>query len=276
VLAAAPAAAIKEEDDVAVLESATFDGFVKANSLCLVEFYAPWCGHCKELAPKWSEAAGLAKKLDKPVPLAKVDATAEEDLASRFDVSGYPTIKLFRDGVPEDYRGPRDADGIVTYLKKVSGFKLPLLSSDSDLTSLAASTTSPIVLGLFRQPITASAAFKAFKETAFELSGQPVTLAYSASYATPPVLPLTADGKKPAVPGLVLLDVESNTVAAHALPVPRKKELFTATFIGEWLQSVGLDVTVEPMEEEEDQKEYSPEDEDHVPGADNEYPHYDD
>ena len=94
---ASPALAIKEEDDVAVLDSvAAFDEFIKATPFALVEFYAPWCGHCKELAPQWAEAAGRTKKLAKPVPLAKVDATEQEELATRFDVTGYPTIKLVR------------------------------------------------------------------------------------------------------------------------------------------------------------------------------------
>ena len=67
----------------------------------------------KELAPKWAEAARRAKLLNPPVPLAKVDATANEALAERYDVSGYPTIKLIVDGKAEEYNGGRDADAIV-------------------------------------------------------------------------------------------------------------------------------------------------------------------
>ncbi|EOD28740.1 hypothetical protein EMIHUDRAFT_49401, partial [Emiliania huxleyi CCMP1516] len=61
----------------------------------LVEFYAPWCGHCKSLAPEWAAAA---KKTRKYCPLAKVDADEHKSLAERFDVSGYPTIKTFKKG----------------------------------------------------------------------------------------------------------------------------------------------------------------------------------
>ena len=93
-----------------------------------------------------------------------------------------------------------------------------------------------------------------------------------ASYTAPPVLPLTAEGKKPAVPGLVLLDASSKT-AAQALPVPRKKDEFTATFIGEWLNSVGLEVTIEPEPDVDDDKEYSPDDEEGYGGHDHDdYP----
>ena len=116
-------AAYKEDQDVVVLDSSSFDAFVKESPVTLVEFYAPWCGHCKELAPKWAEAAGKAKKLSPAVPLAKVDCDAESDLCGRFDVSGYPTIKLFQGGVAEEYNGPREADGIVSTLKKYASFK---------------------------------------------------------------------------------------------------------------------------------------------------------
>lgn len=54
-------------------------------------------------------------------PLAKVDADAHKELGSRFDVSGYPTIKIFRNGKPEDYNGPREAKGIVSFVKNELG-----------------------------------------------------------------------------------------------------------------------------------------------------------
>ena len=115
-LAGAAAAAWPEEDNVVVLDDKNFDQFLKETPLTIVEFYAPWCGHCKELAPKWAEAAKRAKALSPPIPVAKLDADAHGDLAQRFGVSGYPTIKVFRDGLPEDYDGSREADGIVVVL----------------------------------------------------------------------------------------------------------------------------------------------------------------
>ena len=85
------------------------------------QFYAPWCGHCKKLIAPYAEAATTLKGDDDPVPLGKVDATVESALAGKFGVKGYPTLKIFRNGAVADYNGPRDAAGIVSYMRKQVG-----------------------------------------------------------------------------------------------------------------------------------------------------------
>ncbi|XP_038077413.1 protein disulfide-isomerase A4-like [Patiria miniata] len=111
---------VTEEDGVLVLTSDKFDDVVKNKDIILVEFYAPWCGHCKSLAPEYAKAAQTMKKADPPVLFAKVDATAEADLAQRYEVTGYPTLKIFRKGEASNYEGPRDEAGIVRYMKEQS------------------------------------------------------------------------------------------------------------------------------------------------------------
>lgn len=104
-----------------VLTKDNFDEVVNDADIILVEFYAPWCGHCKKLAPEYEKAAKELSQRSPPIPLAKVDATAETDLAKRFDVSSYPTLKIFRKGKPFDYNGPREKYGIVDYMIEQSG-----------------------------------------------------------------------------------------------------------------------------------------------------------
>lgn len=99
------------------LTEANFDALVlESNDHWLVEFYAPWCGHCKALAPEWKAAAG--RLASDNVKLGAVDATVATNLASKYGIKGFPTIKLFAagpKGAPVDYSGPRQADGIVDF-----------------------------------------------------------------------------------------------------------------------------------------------------------------
>lgn len=69
------------------------------------------CGHCKQFAPEYEKIASTLKENDPPIPVAKIDATSESALASRFDVSGYPTIKILKKGQAVDYEGSRTQDG---------------------------------------------------------------------------------------------------------------------------------------------------------------------
>ena len=110
-----------DEGDEAVftLTSENFNSFIAENSKVLVEFYAPWCGHCKKLAPEYEKAAQvLNADPNINTVLAKVDATEEKDLASKYGVRGFPTLKYFTGDIenPSDYSGGRTENTIVSWL----------------------------------------------------------------------------------------------------------------------------------------------------------------
>eukprot|EP01090_Pellita_catalonica_P022225 TRINITY_DN8558_c0_g1_i1.p1 TRINITY_DN8558_c0_g1~~TRINITY_DN8558_c0_g1_i1.p1 ORF type:complete len:400 (-),score=87.66 TRINITY_DN8558_c0_g1_i1:42-1241(-) len=103
------------------------DTVLGTSKITLVEFYAPWCGHCKSLSPHWIKAAEKLKGL---VQVAAINCDEEQNkpLAGKFGIQGFPTIKLFKaelekdpdnsnrlTKVPVDYNGPRTAAAIVKF-----------------------------------------------------------------------------------------------------------------------------------------------------------------
>ncbi|CAB4304582.1 unnamed protein product [Prunus armeniaca] len=106
----------KSEPNASVeLNSQNFDELVvKSKELWIVEFFAPWCGHCKKLAPEWKKAA---KNLQGKVKLGHVDCDVEKSLMSRFNVQGFPTILIFGadKDTPLPYEGARTAKAIESF-----------------------------------------------------------------------------------------------------------------------------------------------------------------
>ena len=77
------------------------------------------------MAPAYEEAAKTLKE-DK-IALGKVDCTVEDKLCAKYSVQGFPTLKIFRDGKPSEYKGSREADGIVSLMKRYVNFMVFLV-----------------------------------------------------------------------------------------------------------------------------------------------------
>jgi len=153
----------EESSDVLDLDSDNFDQIVGQNDLILVEFYAPWCGHCKKLAPEYEKAATELKGI---APIAKVNADEEKNkpLASKYGIRGFPTLKVFRKGTsPVDYQGERSAKAIVSFMKKQTKPAVTTLDS-VDAVKAFSSEDKVVIVGFFDNKD--SKEYSTFKQTA--------------------------------------------------------------------------------------------------------------
>ncbi|WOL03583.1 protein disulfide-isomerase [Canna indica] len=144
--------ATEEPSFVLTLDAANFTEIVSKHSFIVVEFYAPWCGHCKRLAPEYEKAAVVLSENDPPIVLAKLDANeaANKEIASKFEIRGFPTLKIFRSGGKDiqEYKGPREAEGIISYLKKQVGPASKEIKSSEDVDAVIIDKEISIV-GIF-------------------------------------------------------------------------------------------------------------------------------
>ena len=124
VLAVLPA--LTSASAVIDLIPSNFDKIVlKSGKPALVEFFAPWCGHCKNLAPVYEELATTFQHASEKVTIAKVDADAEKDLGRKFGVQGFPTLKWFdgKSDKPVEYDGGRDLESLQKWITDKTGIR---------------------------------------------------------------------------------------------------------------------------------------------------------
>ncbi|XP_028967068.1 thioredoxin domain-containing protein 5 [Galendromus occidentalis] len=103
-----------------LLTEDTFESTI-ASGVTFVKFFAPWCGHCRNLAPTWTD---LARKVT-TAKIAKVDCTEQDRICSEKEIQGYPSLILYKDGARvEEYNGSRDLDDLKEFVERhLSGTK---------------------------------------------------------------------------------------------------------------------------------------------------------
>eukprot|EP00826_Nyctotherus_ovalis_P017537 TRINITY_DN1516_c0_g1_i1.p1 TRINITY_DN1516_c0_g1~~TRINITY_DN1516_c0_g1_i1.p1 ORF type:complete len:482 (-),score=141.94 TRINITY_DN1516_c0_g1_i1:69-1514(-) len=106
------------ESEVVVLTDDNFETTIKSNPVVMVKFFAPWCGHCKNLAPEYERAAKLAKEQNLPYIIADLDATVNRITSDSQDIQGFPTMKLFINSEVLEYSGERNAEAILAFISR--------------------------------------------------------------------------------------------------------------------------------------------------------------
>jgi len=136
-------------EGVADLDGSNFDSTVDGSTFAFVEFFAPWCGHCKRLAPEYEIVGAAFEKLKKSVTIAKVDCDQHKELCGKHGIQGYPTLKYFPKGstTAEAYSGGRTANDIIDFVNKQAGTKAKVKGSGpTALIDLDDSTFDKVVL----------------------------------------------------------------------------------------------------------------------------------
>jgi len=114
---------VQQEGLVVPLIGETFEEIVFDSTMdVLVEFYAPWCGHCKKFAPEYEKLAKIVERhyKNRNLMIAKMDATEND---SPVEISGFPTIYIFpagKDTKPIQYEGDRDIDDLLDFIEEYS------------------------------------------------------------------------------------------------------------------------------------------------------------
>lgn len=137
------------ESNVLELTPDNFDQIVGKDKFALVEFFAPWCGHCKNLAPIYEQLADAFSYAKDKVIIAKVDADKHKALGQRFKVEGFPTLKWFDKDVidnPEDYNKGRDLDSLSSFIEQKSGLKSKIKKPVTAVTVLTSQNFNEIAL----------------------------------------------------------------------------------------------------------------------------------
>merc|ERR1719446_115885 len=114
----------------------------------MVNFYAPWCHHCKNMKPAYEEAAKILQQEVPPIPLTNCDATKAVGAAEHWEVTGYPDLRVFRKGVDTRYDGPNDPQSLVAYMREMAQPAARTLLEAADLDEFVNKAKDTVVVAV--------------------------------------------------------------------------------------------------------------------------------
>ena len=115
------------ENDILVLTDNTFEKVITKYENVFVTFYAPWCGHCKNLLLELEKVAKILSQEN--IIIAKVDATKEKNLSNKYKIASYPTIKFFKENTSVRYKGKRTENDLIEWARKMASPPVIFLKS---------------------------------------------------------------------------------------------------------------------------------------------------
>ncbi|KAG9317018.1 hypothetical protein JVU11DRAFT_1200 [Chiua virens] len=110
---------------VVSLDAQTFDNFLTQGP-AFVKFFAPWCGHCKKLAPTWIQ---LGRHMQHTLNIAEVDCEQHKALCTSQSVTGFPMMFYYANGVKTEYSGGRSYDQLVSFAEKASNPNMQVIDA---------------------------------------------------------------------------------------------------------------------------------------------------
>ncbi|EME29074.1 protein disulfide-isomerase A4 [Galdieria sulphuraria] len=126
-----------------------FDSVIDGSKPALIELYAPWCGHCQALAPE-IERLGESVKNNMQIIVAQIDADKDKVLSERFQLQGYPTIKLLssRNTTSDwiEYTGERTATGLVAFIQNHTQQSIKLIPVETFVVELTDDNFDKVVM----------------------------------------------------------------------------------------------------------------------------------
>lgn len=123
----------RDHNMMIILNEANFDKIISQYQLVLVQFFVPWCGHCKRFSHELTKASNLSKATGQFIVFGILNAEQDESLARRFNVYNYPSLKLFLNQTMIPYDGPRDHEAILAWVVSKTTSHAVAISSTQEI-----------------------------------------------------------------------------------------------------------------------------------------------